>query len=78
MGKLLIVIFIIAIIFFIISQKNKALGNFNKSKTYKTLIIIIVVGGLLFLLATSGRYIFPQLIQIIKMTLPILTKFIGI
>ena len=78
MSKLLIVVFLIAIIFFIFWQKNRALGNFNKSKTYKTLIIIIIIGGLLFLLATSGRYILPQLFQIIKMTLPILTKFIGI
>jgi len=37
-----------------------------------------LVLGLLILIATSGRFILPQLLQLIKIGIPLLTKFIGI
>ena len=49
----------------------------NQSK-YRVIILTIIVLGLLFLIATSGRYILPQILQLIKVGLPFLTKFIGI
>ena len=45
---------------------------------YKTVIIAVIILGLFFLIATSGRYVFPQILQLIKLGLPFLTKFIGI
>ena len=49
----------------------------NRNK-YRVIILMIIVLGLLFLIATSGRYILPQILQLIKIGLPFLTKFIGI
>ena len=34
--------------------------------------------GVIVLLSTSGRFILPQILQIMKLALPFLTKFIGI
>ena len=55
------------------SNKNNSSKNF-----YKKIILVLIVLGLIFLLATSGRYILPQIMQILKIGLPFLTKFIGI
>ena len=77
MLRFFIVIIIIVVILFILrsrSNRVKILRKFN----YKLLIILILAAGLLFLIATSGRYLLPQLLQLIKIGLPFITKFIGI
>ena len=40
--------------------------------------IFINIVGAIFFLATSGRFLIPQILNIIKVGLPFLTKFIGI
>ena len=50
----------------------------KKSNIYKNLILLIIIIGILFFLATAGKFILPKLMQIIKMALPALTKIIGI
>jgi hypothetical protein len=42
------------------------------------LIIVIIIGAIVFFIATSGRFILPQILQIIKIGIPFLTKFIGL
>jgi len=83
MGRLLIVIIILVIILFIFWQKNriignkyKIIGNTKKANIYKNLILLIIIVGVLFFLATAGKFILPKLMQIIKMALPALTKLI--
>ena len=39
---------------------------------------IAVLFAVIFLLATSGRFILPQILQILKIGAPFLTKFIGL
>ena len=78
MIRFLFVLIILAVILFIFWNRNKNYGHEKKSKLYKNLFIILVIGGILFVLATSGRLILPQLMQIIKIGLPFITKFIGI
>ena len=75
MLRFIVVIIIIVIILLILRSKSNIKINHNK---YRTIILTIIVLGLLFLIATSGRYILPQILQIIKVGLPFLTKFIGI
>ena len=75
MIRLIIVLIVIVAILFIL--KSKSNRNISQN-TYKKVIIIITILGLLFLIATSGRYLLPQMIQLIKVGLPFLTKFIGI
>ena len=53
-------------------KKNKNTG------IYKKLIIALVIFAVIFLLATSGRFILPQILQILKIGAPFLTKFIGL
>ncbi len=76
MIRFILLIGVIILILFIIANRS------NKSKTsknfYKKIILALIVLALIFLLATSGRYILPQIIQIIKVGLPFITKFIGI
>ena len=61
------------------SRNTRKTRNTNhKSDIYKKIILILIVGIILFILATSGRFILPQILQILKVGLPFLTKFIGI
>ena len=64
--------FIIAILFVLKNNSN------NKSKIYKRLMFLVIVLGILFIIATSGKFILPQLLQIFKMGLPIVTRLIGL
>ena len=76
MFRLIIIIAVIIIILIIFrSRRNKISKN---QDIYKILIFVIIVGAAVFFLATSGKFIIPQLMQIIKMALPLLTKFIGV
>ena len=40
------------------------------SLNYRNLILIVVVAGLLIFLATSGKFLIPQLLNLIKVGLP--------
>ena len=77
MIRFVIVILIILLILFILRSKSAKIGNISK-KNYRLIIISILVLGLLILIATSGRFILPQLLQLIKIGIPLLTKFIGV
>ena len=77
MIRFIIVIIIIVVILFILRSRSKGSIKINQNK-YRAIILTIIVLGLLFLIATSGRYILPQILQLIKVGLPFLTKFIGI
>jgi len=39
---------------------------------------MFIIAVVLIFLVTSGKFILPQIIQILKVALPFLTKFIGI
>jgi len=75
--RFIIVIAVILVILLILRSRSKNITNSGK-KSYRIVIISLIVIGVLILVATSGRYILPQLLQIIKVGLPFLTKFIGI
>ena len=77
MIKLLFVLLFIIIIFFILFKKNQNNNN-KRSNFFKNLILIVIVLGVLFFLATYGRFLIPQILQIFKLAIPLLTKFIGI
>ena len=77
MIRFVIVILIILLILFILRSKSSRIGNISK-KNYRLIIISILVLAFLIVIATSGRFILPQLLQFIKIGLPFLTKFIGI
>ena len=77
MIRLLIVLAVIVMILFILRSRAKS-TSFGNSKLYRNLILIVVVAGLLFFLATSGKFLIPQLLNLIKVGLPFLTKLIGI
>ena len=78
MIRLLIVLAVIVMILFILISRSNKSGSFRSSKLYRNLILIVVVAGLLFFLATSGKFLIPQLLNLIKVGLPFLTKLIGI
>ena len=75
MIRYIIVLAVFVEILFILRSRVNTKITQNK---YRTLIIAVIILGLFFLIATSGRYLFPQILQLIKMGLPFLTKFIGI
>ena len=77
MIRLLIVLAVIIMILFILRNRAKS-GYLGNSKLYRNLILIVIIAGVLFFLATSGKFIIPQLINILKVGLPFLTKLIGI
>ena len=77
MYRLLIVLAVIILILFILRSQKKNKSKFS-SNFYKKIIIELILFGVLFLLATSGRFLIPQILNIIKIALPFLTKFIGI
>ena len=77
MIRLLIVLAVIVMILFILRSRAKS-DSFANSKLYRNLIFIVIVAGLLFFLATSGKFLIPQLLNLIKVGLPFLTKLVGI
>tara|TARA_Y100000992_G_scaffold300109_1_gene268088 strand:+ start:1264 stop:1497 length:234 start_codon:yes stop_codon:yes gene_type:complete len=77
MIRLLIVLAVIIMILFILRSRAKS-GSIGGAKLYRNLILIVIVAGLLFFLATSGKFLIPQLLNLIKVGLPFLTKLIGI
>ena len=77
MVKFFIVLVLIVIILFIFRNSRKNKDQF-KSDIFKKLILLIIVFGIIFFIATSGKMILPQLFNILKLALPFLTKFIGI
>ena len=77
MIRLLIVLAVIVMILLILRSRAKS-ASFGSPKLYRNLILIVVVASLLFFLATSGKFLIPQLLNLIKVGLPFLTKLIGI
>ena len=76
MVRFIFLIILIIAILLILNNRSKKINN--NSNLYKRLIFITVIIGICFLLATSGRFILPQILQVLKIGLPFLTKFIGI
>ena len=77
MIRLLIVLAVIVIILFILRNRAKS-NSFRNVKLYRNLIFIVIIAGLLFFLVTSGKFLIPQILNLIKVGLPFLTKLIGI
>ena len=76
MIRLIIVIALVIILLIIFrSRRSKISKNID---IYKILIFVIIIGAVVFFMATSGRFILPQILQIIKIGIPFLTKFIGL
>ena len=63
-------VFIVTILYVLKKKSN--------SNIYSKLIILIIILAILFLIATSGRFILPQILPILKIGLPFITKFIGL
>ena len=77
MVKFLIVLILIVVILFIFRNSRKNKGQF-KNDVFKKLILLVVIFGIIFFIATSGKVVLPQLLNILKVAIPFLTKFIGI
>ena len=76
MIRFIIVIIVIVVILIILRTRTSRTKNISK-KNYKLLIVTILALGLILLVATSGRYLLPQILNLVKIGLPFLTKFIG-
>ena len=74
MIRFLIVLVLIIVILFVLRSRST---NLSQNK-YKKIIITLVALGVILIIATSGRYLLPQAMQLIKIGLPFLTKLIGI
>ena len=77
MIRFVFLIVLILLILVVLNNRSKKIEN-NNTNLYKVLILGTIIVGVFFLLATSGRIILPQILQIIKMGLPLVTKLIGI
>ena len=77
MFRLFGVLVLIVVILIILRSRAKQKHKMSPA-SYKKVIFAIIVLGILFFLATSGRYLLPQILQLIKIGIPLLTKFIGI
>ena len=76
MVRLFIVIAIVIVILIIFRNRRNKISKYPD--IYKKIIFILIIGSVIFFLATSGRFILPQILQIIKIGIPFLTKFIGL
>ena len=77
MFRLFGVLVLIVVILLILRSRSKQNHNISTA-SYKKVILAIIIIGVLFFLATSGRYLLPQILQLVKIGIPLLTKFIGI
>lgn len=73
MIKIVILVFLLVCIFYVLKIRSK-----SKKVFYSRLIFSIVLIGVLFIIMTSGKLIIPQILQIAKIGLPFITKFIGL
>ena len=73
MFKVIFLLILIISILLILKNKFKTNANF-----YNKAIFALIFLGFLFFIITSGKLIIPQFLQIIKILLPIATKFIGL
>ena len=73
MFKVIFLLILIISILLVLKSKFKSNANF-----YNKAIFTLIFLGFLFFIITSGKLIIPQLLQIIKIVLPIATKFIGL
>jgi hypothetical protein len=69
--KIIFLAIFIIIILYLLKRKST-------SNLYSKLIFIIIILAILFIIATSGRFILPQILPILKIGLPFITKFIGL
>jgi len=76
MVRLFIVIVIVVILLVIF--RNRRIKISNNPDIYKILIFVVIIGAIVFFLATSGKFILPQILQIVKFGIPFLTKFVGL
>ncbi len=74
MIRFVIVLVLIIVILFVLRSRSTNLSQIK----YKKIIITLVFFGIILIIATSGRYLLPQAMQLIKIGLPFLTKLIGI
>ena len=77
MIRFVFLIVLILLILVVLNNRFKKIEN-NNTNLYRVLILVTIIVGIFFLLAISGRIILPQILQIIKMGLPLVTKLIGI
>jgi len=75
--RLLILIVIVALILLYLWRKSASKNLKNKENIYKGALFLLIVIALIFFVATTGKFIFPKILQIIKLILPIITKFIA-
>ena len=59
-------------------NKSKDKKNTIKFNIYKKLIFTVIVLAILFVVVTSGKLILPQLMQIVKIGIPLISKLIGL
>ena len=77
MIKFVLVIFAVIIILFIFRNKAAVTNKKNVPRLNKAIFFLIVL-TVIILIITSGKAFIPQILQILKLGLPIITKFIGI
>ena len=68
----------ILVLIILISSLNAFAQKKSKSSIYGRLIFLIIIVTILFIVATYGKYILPQILQILKITLPFIAKFISL
>ena len=73
MFRIIILAVLVVLILYFLKKKSKL-----KINIYGKLIPIVIILVILFLVATSGKFILPQILQIIKIGLPFITKLIGL
>ncbi len=76
MFRFVFLIIIAVIILLILNYRSKVKGY--KTNFYKTFMLVLIVLSIIILFATSGKFIIPQILQLLKIGLPFLTKFIGL
>ena len=77
MIRFLIVIILIILALLVFRNSRKNISN-DKPDIYKKIILAVIILAIIFFLATSGKFIIPQILKITKIILPFLTKFIGV
>ncbi len=73
----LLIVLIVIIFILLILKSRKTSGSLSK-KNYNKIIFGIIIIGFIFFLATSGKFLIPQILNVIKVAIPFLTKFIAI
>ena len=78
MIRFIVVIALIIVALYVFKRKAIAQGDNRKSNFLRNIILLLILAAIVLVMATSGKFLLPKIFQVIKLIMPIITKFLPL